>query len=390
MNGPTISPGSFLPPVLAHAEASQHMNAGPAPGPLDGNAEEMFSLPPEDAQASLDLLEMLDGDSPQAVPPSPERLGELSDRFLAKAGEAPVSEVASRREEVAKKVLQVGEHMDTAAKAGVDITRSTFLRKVVGAVASLLALGVMVAATVATGGAAAPALAVACLSTLSYAGDAVCAWREWKNAQAQAAGQAPPYAPLPCGPSAVGNLAFWAIRDHCKDDASALSIAHKVELTFSVGLLAFSLATCVVPPELKLAEEAIKFASLGLKSMMYMHGTLASASHPQAGEGTLAEALEALDEALGPDEQARNDMLQDLIDSGEAEGGDTRMAEIVKQLLDKETGTFDPHKAAHWINHPLEHARHHRGPAWEQFLAGGVSVASMVLVGQKLPWRGSE
>ena len=153
MNGPHIGSASFRSQVPSGGAASPHIHADPAPDLPDGDAEELFALPPEDAQASLDLLDLLGGATPDAGSPPAARLGELSDRFLAKAAQPPVSEVASRRAEVAEKVRQVGERMDTAAKAGVDITRSTFLRKVVGAVASLLALGVMVAATLATGGA---------------------------------------------------------------------------------------------------------------------------------------------------------------------------------------------------------------------------------------------
>lgn len=302
--------------------------------------------------------------------------------FQAKADARPLAAVEPRDAQAVDGVRRSGQAMQDALKAGVDVARSTFLRKVVGAIASVIALGVMVAATVATGGAAAPALAVACLSTLSYAGDAACAFREWKNAQALQAGDKLPYEPLPCGASAVGNLAFAAVRSRCHDDESAKAIAHKVEIAFSVGLLAFSLATCMVPPELKLAEEAVKLASLGLKSMMYMQATLSSAFGDGAAEGSsqargLDEALERLDQALGSDDAQRGKRLEQMLDDPAT---DLETRALIEQVMGADR-TYDAARAA-TLRESLERAG--AGGSEENpallVLATCVNLASLALV----------
>lgn len=306
--------------------------------------------------------------------------------FQAKAGGEPLAAVEPRDAQAVDGVRKSGQAMQDALKAGVDVARSAFLRKVVGAVASVIALGVMVAATLATGGAAAPALAAACLSTLSYAGDAVCAFREWKNAQAFEAGEKLPYEPLPCGASAVGNLAFAAVRSRCHDDESAKAIAHKVELAFTVGLMAFSLATCMVPPELKLAEESIKLASLGLKSMMYLQATLSSAFSDGATAGSekargLDEAIERLEEALGADDARRGERLELLL-ADSATHLETRA--LIEQVMGADR-TYDAARAQA-LRESLERAR--AGGSEESpvllVLATCVNLASLALVERAL------
>ncbi len=361
---------------------------GPQAGPsaLTASGDEDFSFQSHDA----DNLILSDGDA-AASDSTVARAASFQD----KAGLPPQPHAASHPGDAVQKIKEAGRCLDAALKAGVDMTRSTFLRKAVGAVACVIALAVMAAATVATGGAAAPALAAACLSTLSYAGDAVCAWREWKNAQADAAGESAPYQPLPCGPSAVGNLAYWAASGLGQDHEGALSSAHKVEVAFAVGLLAFSLATCVVPPELKLAEEATKFVSLGLKSLMYAHATLSSAA-AQETEGDTAvpeqasparrreQALHTLNHVLGPDDDSRHERLQQLLVS---HPDDPALHGFLGRLM--EDGQYSPDKAKRLLEF-MEKAVEGLEPTHLNFLALTVNVVSLALVGRELAPAGAE
>jgi hypothetical protein len=380
-----ISARSFASTVpldlRASSQGTQAAHAVPA-----GRGDEDFSFQPHDA----DNLILSQGDAVDM-----DNAAASAARFQEKAGLQAPAHVIPHPGDAVQKIKEAGRCMDAALKAGVDMTRSTFLRKAVGAVASVIALAVMAAATVATGGAAAPALAAACLSTLSYAGDAACAWREWRNAQADAAGQPPPYAPLPCGPSAVGNLAYWAASGLGQDHEGALSSAHKVEVAFAVGLLAFSLATCVVPPELKLAEEAAKFASLGLKSLMYTHATLSSAAAQEAEGDTsapdrapparqLEQALHTLDHVLGPDDGTRQERLQHLLAS---HPDDAQLHGFLGHLM--EDGRYSPQKAGRLLAF-MEKAVEGMEPTHLNFLALTVNVVSFALVGRELAPPGAE
>lgn len=369
---------------LEQMVSSQGARAGHAAAA--GSDDEDFSFQPNDA----DNLVLAQGDAAA----SDSTIASAAS-FRDKAGLKAPSHVTSHPGDAVHKIKEAGRCMDAALKAGVDMSRSTFLRKAVGAIASVIALAVMAAATVATGGAAAPALAAACLSTLSYAGDAVCAWREWKNAQADAAGEPPPYKPLPCGPSAVGNLAYWAASGLGQDSEAALSSAHKVEVAFAVGLLAFSLATCVVPPELQLAEEATKFVSLGLKSLMYTHATLSSAASQDNGDVAqaqghdapahrLEQSLHTLNHILGPDKEARNERLQQLLAS---HPGDAELAGFLGRLM--EDGRYSPEKAGRLLA-SLEKAIEGMEPTPLNFLALTVNVVSLALVGRELGPAGAQ
>lgn len=374
-----ISAGS----LTSSAPLSQLVSSAGAqgrPAAAGDGADDDFSFQPCDAD---NLVLAQDGDIPA------DTIQSRAASFQDKAAGPPLSQVTSHKAATVDGIRQAGQRMDEALKAGVDMTRSSFLRKAVGAIASVIALGVMIAATVVTAGAAAPALAAACLSTLSYAGDAACAWREWKNAQALDAGEPPPYAALPCGPSAVGNLAYWAATSLGQDPAAALASAHKVEVGFAVGLLAFSLATCVVPPELQLAQEAAKFASLGLKSLMYTHATLSSAAAQETPGDTpapadaaparqLEQALHTLDHALGPDDATRDERLQQLLAT---HADDPALQRLLGRLM--EDGRYSPEKARRLLDF-MEKAIEGLEPTPLNFLALTVNVVALGLVGREL------
>ena len=380
-----FTPASALSPLGPAREVS------PPQAGVGGEGDPLLQFKPDPA---LDLvgggLVLSQGDD---VPR--EVLQSRADSFQHKVNQPARESVASGKAVSLDAIEHAGKAMETALKAGVDMTRSTFLRKVVGAVASVIALGVMVAATVATAGAAAPALAVACLSTLSYAGDAACAYREWKNAQASAANEKLPYTPLPCGPSAVGNLAFWVVRGQCQDDDAALAIAHKVEVGFALGLMAFSLATCVVPPELQLAEEAVKFASLGLKSLMYAHATLSSAAAREGGDEVerqghgspahaLRQAFDTLNQVLGPDDEGRNERLQQFLADHH---GNAAVRNLLEHVMDE--GQYSPEKTKRLFG-SYERAIEGLEPVPVNFLAVTVSVVSLAIVGRAVAAPGSE
>lgn len=161
-----------------------------------------------------------------------------------------------------------GNKLRAAAAAGVDLARKTFMSRLLGASLSAMFLGVAVALTVATGGAAAPVLAIAALRFISVAADAACAYKCWRDACDAQAGR-PVSRPLPMRASAVGNLVYAVAihRGYTPEEATRWA-------TRGQGLVALSLAVAGavlggIGPAATVAEKACRMAAGALLTVQF-------------------------------------------------------------------------------------------------------------------------
>jgi hypothetical protein len=100
-----------------------------------------------------------------------------------------------------------------SADAGVSIAKRSFFTKLAGTIVSGVVVGLAAALTAATAGAAAPLLAVACVNFAISAGDAGCAYHNYKTAKDLPGGvNDPNYKPLPMGNSCIDNAIFGTLK----------------------------------------------------------------------------------------------------------------------------------------------------------------------------------
>lgn len=133
---------------------------------------------------------------------------------VAKVREVGAREVRERhtpsQAQVARKKLEKAQtKLNEAKQVGVDVAKEKFFRKLFNAGLCAIAVGVTAAATALSLGGAAPLLGLACASFAVSAGDAYCAYRNYKNIEARANNVSPlPYKELPMGNSCIANLTY--------------------------------------------------------------------------------------------------------------------------------------------------------------------------------------
>ncbi len=161
-----------------------------------------------------------------------------------------------------------------ACDQGVDLAKSGFMRKLLGAGVAAALTGVAIAVAAASGGAAAPLVAIAGVRLLVAASDAACAWKCWRDAQAAAAGR-PVAAPLPMGSNSVGNF-FHQIFTACGvSPQKASAYADRASAVACIGLAAAALGVGIAAPAADLAGKVTRLVA----------GTLAAAVIKKEAQG---------------------------------------------------------------------------------------------------------
>lgn len=211
--------------------------APPSPAPADAGASGSSWGP---APLASDL-------SPAVTTLSPEEARNLhSSRSL---DTRPWSSAAEDgRAEVQAKVRSWATHHERALKAGVDLTRATFMSKLVALGSALVSLGIASALAIATGGVATPLLIVATVRATVLVADCACAFVDWKRSQ-----ESPPRS-LPLGANSLGNLVYSLAKsclsepDEAEKERQAKRWGQGVSAVAVIGLAAAGM-TMTMPTE---------------------------------------------------------------------------------------------------------------------------------------------
>lgn len=202
----------------------------------------------------------------------------------------------SKAEEAALKRLNFAAErcLDAKLKAGVNIARAGFIKKLWGLAAASLVLAAAAMASAASLGAATPFLAIACVNMAVAVGDVGCAWMTHRNALAQHKGDEPPFPHVPMGGNCLANLAYPIASRLCNSPESARRAASWAANFLKCGLMAASFAVGIVSPaHLAGAASALKTAGAAMK--LALNGY--TANHPQNVGKSLAHAQELLKKA---------------------------------------------------------------------------------------------
>lgn len=208
--------------------------APPPPAPADAGAT-VSSWGPAPLPGAL---------SPAATTLSPEEARNLHSLHRLDTHPWPHAAEAGRSE-VQAKVLRWATNHERALKAGVDLTRATFMSKLVALGSALVCLGIAGALAVATGGAATPLLIIASVRATVLVADCACAYVDWKRSQ-----ESPPRS-LPLGANSLGNLVYTLAKsclsepDEAVKEKKAKLLGQGVSAVAVIGLAAAGMAMTV-------------------------------------------------------------------------------------------------------------------------------------------------
>jgi hypothetical protein len=175
---------------------------------------------------------------------APSAMLEKRASLMAKATKEPISGLEPDQADVIAKMDDVKNNLQRAKKAGVDIARSNFFSKCLGASTRALTLGAAIALTVATAGVAAPLAYLAGASLLVSVADVGCAF---ENLRAAKEGREP----LIGGNDALLNSTMIICRKIAGgDNSDNFPIADKIAKGLSIGIkvgLALGPLLCMNP-----------------------------------------------------------------------------------------------------------------------------------------------
>jgi len=145
--------------------------------------------------------------------------------------------VGSRQVVAQEKLSQASSKLKEASDNGVSLAKASFFKKCLNVGAALVGVVVAAMLTVASGGVAAPLMAMTCINLAVSCGDAYCAHRNLRNAQDLAQGKpVPPERLLPGGNSCIKNMVHAiAVKAGASPD-TAKKIASAVSGFFQLGL----------------------------------------------------------------------------------------------------------------------------------------------------------
>lgn len=213
------------------------------------------------------------------LPPPPRRdvAAGQADQARSIASEPPRQGVAPSRAEVAKgKLLAAGDKLLEARHAGVDVAKTTFWKKALGVALSAVTVGVAAGLTAISFGGAAPLLALACVNFAVSSGDAVCAYRNLRNAEAVAQMRPPPYDTLPMGNSIVANVMHGVLTRCNVSEGTAATVANVTGKAASLGLAVAAVAVGAGLSGLPMAYDLAGKVTSGVSTAVAVASTLTS------------------------------------------------------------------------------------------------------------------
>lgn len=321
MQGPPVR--IHLPrhrPASSQAPARPGM---PTPGAAAGHLPWAATLPaPIDGRG---------GDTEPPPPPPPAPAADAGRPVAHAPGEQALR---SQRSDALRQITRWAEKDAQAQAAGVDLRRKTFINKLISTGAALITLGVAVALSVATAGAATPLVAVAGVRAVVLMGDSLAAWIDWRRST-----ETPPRK-LPLGANCLGNLLYGlATRIGVKDLDAAKQAARVGSGLITVGLASASLALGLPHEGLPLLATLLRYAS----NLGSMGGTAAQAKAADAYDD-LAKARDRAKSDLsglfmevavpsGMGAQAYQDWCSDLWAEFAAQGASPQTLETLSQII---------------------------------------------------------
>lgn len=236
-----------------------------------GPSRELLSLHPDGAPVSWQPVPLpalqpkteAQVQAPDDTSPLPEPPGPKPATIAApELGEAQAAAV--------KRVRDSAQALETALRQGVDVARKNFVGKLCSVAAGSVMLGLAIAATVATGGAAAPLVAFTGLRLLMSVADARAARECVKCAEANLRGEN--RTPPTLGPNALGNWLHGKLKGRYGDDKAKVYAAYG-STAVALGLFALTAAIKVPATAAKLSVKAVKTATLGLMALVWGNDT---------------------------------------------------------------------------------------------------------------------
>lgn len=216
---------------------------------------------------------------------------------------------------------QIAAQADTLVRLrdeGVDLAKKTFMSKLLGVGMSAVFTAVALAVTVATGGAAAPVMAVAALRFISVASDAACAFQCWRDA----VNGIPPERSLPMRASGVGNLIYFAAKRWGKDHDAAVRLATRGSAAVAVSLAVTGAVVGALGPASTAAEKACRVAAGVLLTAQFPADSrlMAQGARLRTSLEALTPLIEAYVQAAGQNPDL-NAVMTALTDNGRIELG---------------------------------------------------------------------
>jgi hypothetical protein len=232
-----------------------------------------------DAQPAMAALSLTPPGAPQ-VPESssPQECAAAASQTRDLARAKRHNDTCPSRAEFGMRLLnQASTKLDEAKQLGVDVAAKSWFKKAIGVAVSLVAVGVAVALSAATVGGASPVLALACTNLLVSVGDAGCAYRNYKNAQAEATGAPYPYPKLPMGNSYIANGLHFILHEKLEvDDDTARTIGKIAGGVVGLGLIVSSIACgtglAEMPQAIQIARQVVSTitgAQMALSTAQY-------------------------------------------------------------------------------------------------------------------------
>ena len=249
-----------------------------------------------------------------ALPAAPRRAADAgaAERVRSAAAEPAKAGVAPSRADVAKgKLVAAGDKLMEARQAGVDVAKSSFWKKALGTVVSAVAVGVAAGLTAISFGGAAPLLALACVNFAVSGGDAICAYRNMRNAEAVAELRPPPYEKLPMGNSIVANV-IHGVLTRCGVSADTAATAstwgsRAVSLGLGVASVAVSAGLSGLPMAYDLAGKISSAIGTGAAVASTLTGAMTDEMDREILQDTVDEIRQDVSSLQSP-EQGRSDL----------------------------------------------------------------------------------
>lgn len=270
------------------------------------------------------------------LPPPPRRdvAAGQADQVRSIASEPPRQGVAPSRAEVAKgKLLAAGDKLLEARQAGVDVAKTTFWKKALGVALSAVSVGVAAGLTAISFGGAAPLLALACVNFAVSSGDAACAYRNMRNAEAVAEMRPPPYDKLPMGNSIVANVMHGALTRCGVSESTAATVADVTGKAASLGLAVAAVAVGAgmssLPMAYDLAGKITSAVSTGVAVTSTLTSLMTDEMDRDALQGSLDEIRQDVTALQNPERGP----------SGLDSEGQTMASNILRSLDGPDTAT---------------------------------------------------
>ena len=182
--------------------------------------------------------------------------------------------------------------------------KASFWKKMINVATATITVGVAAALTAVSFGLATPLLVIACINMAVTIGDAVCAHRNVRNAQALAQGHEPPYS-LPEGNSCVKNLLNATAKACGASDERAKTVAKYGGGAFQIGLVVSAFAVGSATAALPIAHRVATLVGSSINGIMAATTAYRTGVTESSRDGKVGYTQGLLDNAVQLGQEAR-------------------------------------------------------------------------------------